>query len=374
MLALLSRASRTWVAIVALVALTGLALPAAPAAASPGLATTDLSTLTPTDLANELAGAGVTVSNVTYTGANVAGGTFTGGTGIIGFESGVILSTGNIANVIGPNVSNGISTDNGLGGDADLTALSGGATYDAAVLEFDFVPQGSVVTFQYVFASDEYNEYVFEFNDVFAFFVNGTNCATVSGPNGPEPVSINTINNGNPYGNTPNSHPELFINNEIATRTTALDTEMDGLTVVMTCDAAVNPGVTNHMKLAIADALDHSLDTVVFLRAGSFTLPSPTPTQTSAAPPVNLTATPSPTRTPVATATLPPTSTATAVPPTAIPTSPPAGGQAGTGIRPPSTGSGGQGDGAPVAPFAGLAAAIGVALIGAVAFRLRRKM
>ena len=45
---------------------------------------------------------------------------------------------------------------------------------------------------------------------------------------------------------------------------------MDGLTTVLTCSAPVNPGVTNHMKLAIADASDSRYDSNVFLRAGSF--------------------------------------------------------------------------------------------------------
>jgi hypothetical protein len=185
---------------------------AIPTRASPGLLTEDLSgTLTPVDVANELAGGGITVSNVTYTGADAAAGRFSGGTGIIGFESGIILSSGDVANVVGPNASDGVTAVTGTPGDSDLEALSGFTTYDAAVLEFDFVPQSNTVSFQYVFASDEYNEYVnSEFNDVFAFLMNGANCATVNG----DPVSINTINNGNPFGSDPKSHSDLFINND----------------------------------------------------------------------------------------------------------------------------------------------------------------
>jgi hypothetical protein len=242
-----------------------------PAAASPGLTTQDLTSgITPTDLANEIAGPGVTVSNVTYAGANVAAGKFAGGTGIIGFEDGIMLSSGSIANAIGPNQNDAITTINGTPGDSDLSALAGVTTNDAAVLEFDFVPSASTAFFQYVFASDEYNEYVnSQFNDVFAFFVNGTNCAVVGAP--PVPVSINTINNGNPFGSDPKSHPELFRNNDLSDGGGSIDTEMDGLTTTLTCQASVNANVTNHMKLAIADGSDFALDSNVFIQRGSLT-------------------------------------------------------------------------------------------------------
>lgn len=255
-------------------------VPSGPAAASPGLATEDLSgPLTPEDLANSLVGSGVTISNVTYTGADVAAGTFGGGTGIIGFESGIVLSSGDIANVVGPNVDDGITGTNSTAGDSDLDTLSGFTTFDAAVLEFDFVPGASTVFFQYVFASDEYNEFVnSQFNDVFAFFVNGTNCATVNG----DPVSINTINNGNPFGTDPRSHPELYINNDLDDGGGSIDTEMDGLTAVLTCQASVTAGETNHMKLAIADASDDVLDSNVFLQGGSFTTNQPLTTTKTA--------------------------------------------------------------------------------------------
>jgi uncharacterized repeat protein (TIGR01451 family) len=197
----------------------------------------------------------------------------------VGFENGIVLSSGDIANVVGPNVDDGITGDNEAAGDSDLDALSGFTTFDAAVLEFDFVPDGSQVRFQYVFSSDEYNEFVnTEFNDVFAFLVNGVNCATVDA----DPVSINTINNGNPFGTDPRSHPELYLNNDLDDGGGALDTEMDGLTVVLTCEATVNQGLTNHMKLAIADASDFILDSNVFLQAGSLTTAEPLTTAKTA--------------------------------------------------------------------------------------------
>ena len=139
------------------------------------------------------------------------------------------------------------------------TAGAATTTSDAATLEFDFTPATSQVQFSYVFSSEEYNEFVsLGFNDAFGFFVNGANCALVAGSS---PVSVDTINLS--------SNPSLFINNDQSVAT-QLDTEMDGLTVVLTCSASVNAGMTNHMKLAIADAGDSNLDSAVFLEQNSF--------------------------------------------------------------------------------------------------------
>lgn len=85
------------------------------------------------------------------------------------------MSSGNIADVVGPNQSDGITGDMGGPADADLNNLIANTqtinpvTFDAASLEFDFVPAASTVYFTYTFGSDEYLEWVNLFNDVFAF-------------------------------------------------------------------------------------------------------------------------------------------------------------------------------------------------------------
>ena len=121
--------------------------------------------------------------------------------------------SGAIANVIGPNEEDGITADNDQPGDADLdTLIPGGSTFDACVLTFDFVPQTDVLTFDYVFTSDEYNEYAnTEFNDVFGFFVNGQNVALIPGTT--TPVAINNVNDGeisNGSGNPTPSNSALL--------------------------------------------------------------------------------------------------------------------------------------------------------------------
>lgn len=229
-----------------------------------GLVTDDLNTLTATDLANLLLGQGVEIANAIYTGDNTAAGSFAGGTGSVGFESGIILSSGNIADIVGPNQSDGTTTDFTSLGDGDLNTISSSTTEDAAVLEFDFKPNFTgPVTFRYVFSSEEYNEYVGSFNDVFGFFIDGVNKALL--PDGVTQVSINTVNGGNPLG-TGAANPEYYRNNSPA----SLDIEADGLTVVLTLSHNVTLGQWYHIKLAIADASDGAYDSWVFIEAGSF--------------------------------------------------------------------------------------------------------
>lgn len=210
-------------------------------------------------LVQSLIGAGVAVSNIQYTGAAVASGAFTGGNGIIGFNSGIVLSSGLAADVVGPNTG-GTSTNNGQPGDAQLTALAGTSTFDAAVLEFDFVPRSRTLTFNYVFGSDEYPNFAppisSGFNDVFAYFLNGQNVALLPGTT--TAVAINSVN--------PVTNSQFFVDNTGG----AFDTQMNGFTTVLSVTAAVNRGQVNHIRIAIADATDAIVDSWVLLQSGSF--------------------------------------------------------------------------------------------------------
>ena len=174
---------------------------------------TTSNSLSPENLVkNVLVGEGVTVINVSFRGHAESRGYFDGSKSNIGFSDGIILSTGTVLNKaelgkqngpVGPNNNDGASKNwylnNPNYGDSDLRDLISNDTYDAAVLEFDFIPQGDTVEFQYIFASEEYPEYVNQgFNDVFAFFISGPgitggvqNLAVVPGTS--TPITINTI-------------------------------------------------------------------------------------------------------------------------------------------------------------------------------------
>src|SRR5947207_2999686 len=126
--------------------------PGAPPLALDGLVVQDLDHGTSAQqMAQSLVGGGVTISNVTYTGTNNAAGAFTdtGPGSVVGFNDGIVLGSGSVQTtsaakgVEGPNQSGHNTTINNSPGDADLNTLSGKKTLDAAVLQFDFVPQFS---------------------------------------------------------------------------------------------------------------------------------------------------------------------------------------------------------------------------------------
>jgi len=243
--------------------------------------------MTPLDLVqNVLLGSGVQVMNVSFTGPNVARGTFQG-TSNLGMSDGIILATGDISVAVGPNNSDSQTTGPGSAGDNDLNNLIGSTTYDAAVLEFDFIPSSDTVRFFYVFGSEEYQEYVCSsYNDVFAFFLSGPNpfggnyvnenIAKIPGTS--TAVAINSVNNGSvgTFGSvggcTSLTNTAYFVDNQNPTPGTTI--QYDGFTIPLEASALVVPCDTYHIKIAIADVSDGSLDSGVFLKSKSFSSPS----------------------------------------------------------------------------------------------------
>lgn len=242
-----------------------------------------------TTLANALIGPGVAiVGTPTLTGVTNQQGTFTNGNSSgIGFDAGVVLTSGNANDVPGPNNTSletlgslvvgtqDISTDLGTAGDAQLTSLAGNATQDANVLAFSFQfgdgTVGGDLQFDFVFASEEYVNFVgSQFNDVFGFFVDGINVALVPGT--ATPISVNTVNNSTNSAFYKNNVP-----NTNGITNMGLDLSFDGLTIPIMAQAlGLGPG-THTMKFAVADTSDGILDAGVFIGAGSFSqIPEPT--------------------------------------------------------------------------------------------------
>ncbi len=228
-----------------------------------------LSITTTTDaatLAGAILGGGISLSNLSYIGGTLASGTYTGGA-VMGIPTGIIMTSGNatLANG-GTNDSDSSTGSNGTGTDADLNTLSSPfTTFDKTILEFDFESTSGDLFFQYVFASEEYNEYAnSSFNDVFGFFLDGTNIALIPGTS--TPVSINNINLVD--------NPSFFNNNDLQDGG-VLPFEYDGFTDIFTAEALGLTAGTHHIKLAIADAGDSILDSAVFIKGGSFSSTNP---------------------------------------------------------------------------------------------------
>jgi hypothetical protein len=223
------------------------------------------------DMAQAMFGNGITVLGASYTGATSASGIYSNGDSIAPTltpsDSGVILSTGRATSVTNDyglnnllsqtNLSTDTSTDFYLPGDGDLDAVSGQTTYDAAVLEAEFVPAGSVLTMQVVFSSEEYLEYVGAgFNDAVGVWVNGVQAELTVGTGD---ITVNNINT--------TSNENLYIDNPVGSND--YNTEMDGFTVTLTLKAPVIADQTNTIKIAIADAGDGSLDSNLLIAGNS---------------------------------------------------------------------------------------------------------
>jgi len=232
---------------------------------------------------NVLLGPGVTVSNISYTGSPGAIGFFDGTNTNLGIAQGIVMTTGTVLNngsgPHGPNNSSNSGVDNGVGGSGLLGAVVGATTFNAATLEFDFIPYSDTVRFRYVFGSEEYPEYAppnnSSFNDVFGFFISGPGIAGLQNiaqvPGGGGVVSINNVNaitnaayfTNNGDGNTaPQNGSPFYI-------------QYDGFTKVLEAVARVQCGQTYHLILAIADVGDGIYDSGIFLEANSLSSNTP---------------------------------------------------------------------------------------------------
>ena len=243
---------------------------------------------------NILLGSGVTASNHQYFGDSAQIGWFDATNTSLGIDEGIILATGEYK-LLDPNyvpqflILPNVTTDPDLLNVANSVPSLIGQTFtvssinDVAKLEFDFVPKSDTIKFRYVFGSQEYFGWEnTQYNDVFGFFLSGPgisgpysspafhpngsiNLAIVPNSNPPLPITVSSVNSVGPM------NPQYFIDNS-----TSLDTisDVNGYTTVFTATAVVQCGETYHIRLSIADGSDGSLNSYVWLEAGSFNSPS----------------------------------------------------------------------------------------------------
>ncbi|PKH49165.1 hypothetical protein CXF68_00015, partial [Tenacibaculum sp. Bg11-29] len=272
-------------------------------------------------IATELQSSGIIISNPVITsGAANQIGIFSNGTAGAALEvdSGIAFTTSSIATTFNNSNLNSYTSEGFDGGfafnDEDLTNINTSANRDVVVFEFDFVAQPNYVgvLVEYQFGSEEFPDYVGSvFNDVFGFFV--------SDPTGSDPgVPDGDVNNNNTYdfGETPAlnlaivpgtsnavsinninagfkgcaqdgvtltdlTQSALYINNghsldndadpnnsascSLNDQAKPIHVEFNGITKKFTTNINLIVGVTYHMKIAIADVGDASLDSGVFV-------------------------------------------------------------------------------------------------------------
>lgn len=222
------------------------------------------------------------IENVSVT--NVVGGNFQDGDKSYGyftrnnssfpFEKGLVLSTGKLENVPGPNTT--LSDDDAPGwiGDRDLEqALGISNTVNATIIEFDFIPRADNISFRYIFASEEYqegNHNTCRYSDAFAFLIKPvggeySNIALVPGTN--TPVQVTTVHSGIP-GSCPPINETYFEgwNGRNA------PINFNGQTKVLLAESPVRANEVYHIKLVIADHSNYRYDSAVFLEGGSFNI------------------------------------------------------------------------------------------------------
>jgi outer membrane protein OmpA-like peptidoglycan-associated protein len=259
----------------------------------------------------------VKINNLKFQGLKSSLGRFNIQVDSFEIKEGIVFTTGNLNTLGGGNKTpgtSGLAWDNKhrFKGDRDLGKLSRGKVCDQVYIEFDFIPLENEIKFNYIFASEEYKEYVgSRFNDVFGFIITGDgnfykNLALI--PETRTPVTINNVNhlrNNQYFINNAcfvNSNikkdvvddlepREPFIKDIIVRlfgdkskdfsvddldRKTLNDElfnniEFDGLTRKLTASCFLTPYKVYHMKIAIGDIGDPMFDSGVFLEYQSFT-------------------------------------------------------------------------------------------------------
>ena len=178
----------------------------------------------------------------------------------LGIGAGLLLTSGTTpgtSNTIGWFGQDNSGTSGFNNGDADINAVVNTVfntqSYDATTFAFDFTvsdPTATSVSFEVVFGSDEYPEWVDQFVDSAIVMVNGVNYALFNhDPLHPLSVISGNLAAGYFQDNAGNAFP----------------IEYDGISHVLTIVAPINPGATNHIKIGIADTGDHIYDSGVFL-------------------------------------------------------------------------------------------------------------
>lgn len=222
-------------------------------------------------LANTVAGSGVMIQSVSLDCPGGSSGLFYGQNSNLGLDYGILLTTGNAQEAIGPNNTTNATGDiSGNPGDPLLDALpSTLGTFDACALTLSLSSTcADTIQLRYIFASDEYLEYINGFHDAVGIFVSGPgiagtqNIALVPGTTTPVGLeSINNLTNSAYYIDNGNGGPPQD--------TDPMTIQYDGFTSVLTASFPVVPFQLYQVKIVVADDVDTAIDSGIFIEAAS---------------------------------------------------------------------------------------------------------
>ena len=206
---------------------------------------------------------------------NNAGGSFT-------FPEGILLNTWRATNAIGPyDAGNEGGGSTSWPGDTDLNdALNITTSINATSLEFDFTPLTNFISFNYIFASNEYQyDFPCNYSDSFAFLIKENIPGSIYQNLAIIPATFTPVSSENIHPLINDFTDSGFVYKGCQPRnekyfngfnTTLSPINYSGQTVVMNAQTSVIPGKNYHIKLVIADDKNEYFDSAVFLQAGSF--------------------------------------------------------------------------------------------------------
>lgn len=239
------------------------------------------SDVTAVQLSKIFAGDGIRTRNSIIKGNAKAIGYFESESGLPTFD-GVIISTGHASALPGPNNNPDVSTYNSRPGDKDLAYIANIRTFDAASLEFEFMPARDSISFRFLYASESYSERLGStYDDPIMITIKGPgingdqNFALIPGTKTPihsGTVSLNKnkrlYKDNNPYflNGQPNEKRRAQLDPELLK-----EIQYDGMTDMFSVGLRVRPMKVYRIKIAIADAGDGNTDSAILLDGKSLT-------------------------------------------------------------------------------------------------------
>ncbi len=228
----------------------------------------------------------VSATNITWrTGENYGSsnglGYFTNSNPNFPMQAGVVMSTGNAMNAVGPNQTELNDGSSLWAGDSDLEATLANAgismqSVNATVLEFDFTPISSHFNFDFVFASEEYGNFQCQFSDAFAFLLTNMNTGVTTNlavvPNTNTPISVVTIRDFLYNSSCPSQNAQYFGSFNGGSNAASSATNFNGQTVLLNASSVLVPNTPYHIKLVIADRSDAESDSAIFISSDSFNI------------------------------------------------------------------------------------------------------